>query len=112
MQAEETHWLDNGYVFNIPPKNYHRRVTVPLLLAIAPNGKAKAKHKLYFGGAWVTEAKAEGALLLDGGQVPSTACNCWNGYIEPNQQVSIQAQGESSDGGYVLQGITVFIANE
>lgn len=112
MQAEETHWLDNGYVFNIPPKNYHRRVTVPLLMAIAPNGKAMAKHKLYFNGEWVTEARADGGLFPDGTQVPGAACSSWNGYIEANQQVSIYAQEESSDDGYALQGITVFIANE
>lgn len=63
MQAAEIHYLDNGFTFNIPPAPYRRRICVPLLMAIAPGGKSKAKHMLVYKGAWVTEAKAEGVLF-------------------------------------------------
>lgn len=112
MQASEIYYLDNGFTFNIPPDSYRRRVCVPLLMAIAPNGKSKAKHMLVFQGSWVTEAKAEGAMFPDGGSMPATACNSWSTYIEPNQSVSIQAVGESSDYGYVLPSITVLIGQD
>lgn len=112
MQTAEIHYLDNGFTFNIPPAPYRRRICVPLLMAIAPGGKSKAKHMLVFKGSWVTEAKAEGALSLDGVSMPATGCNSWNTYIEPNQSVSIQAVGESSDGGYVLPSITVMIGQD
>ncbi|EPQ1335694.1 hypothetical protein M8578_004838 [Serratia marcescens] len=112
MQAAETHYLDNGYTFHIPAVSYRRRVCVPLLMAVAPGGKSKAKHMLVFNGSWVTEAKAEGAIILDGGSIPATACNSWNTYIEPNQSVSIQAVSEGSNGGYALPSITVLIGQD
>jgi hypothetical protein len=113
MQAAEIHYLDNGFTFNIPPAPYRRRICVPLLMAIAPGGKSKAKHMLVYKGAWVTEAKAEGGIVFPAGTpVPASACNSWNTYIEPNQSVSIQAVGESSDGGYVLPSITVMIGQD
>ncbi|KFB89015.1 hypothetical protein CR62_24230 [Serratia grimesii] len=112
MQAAETHYLDNGFTFNIPPAPYRRRICVPLLMAIAPGGKSEAKHMLVYKGAWVTEAKAKGSIFPDGSFTPATACNSWNTYIEPNQSVSIQAVGESSNGGYVLPSITVLIGQD
>ncbi|CUW11583.1 Uncharacterised protein [Serratia grimesii] len=115
MQAAETHYLDNGFTFNIPPAPYRRRICVPLLMAIAPGGKSEAKHMLVYKGAWVTEAKAVGGRVLAAGTfvpVPGSACNSWNTYIEPNQSVSIQAVGESSDGAYVLPSITVLIGQD
>ncbi|WP_126532218.1 hypothetical protein [Serratia rubidaea] len=114
MNATETHYLDNGYTFNIPPAPYRRRICVPLLMAIAPNGKARAKHMLVFNGSWVTEAKAQGMLFptTPTTLVPGSACNSWNTYIEPNQAVSIQAVGENSNGGYVLPSITLLIGQE
>ncbi|MBZ7479902.1 hypothetical protein [Klebsiella oxytoca] len=112
MQVEETHWLDNGYVFNIPPKNYRRRIVVPVLMAIAPNGKAHAKHKLYFNGTWVAEAKADGTTSLEGWQSSGAGCNSWNTYIEANQSVSIQAVQEKSGDGYALPSITVMLGRE
>ncbi|HID4045237.1 TPA: hypothetical protein ACXE9F_001664 [Pluralibacter gergoviae] len=112
MKAQETHFLDNGYVFNIPPVNYRRRISIPLIMAVAPGGKSKAKHGIVFNGAWVTEARAEGTNFPNAGPIPETACNVWNGYIQPNEYVSIQAVEESSHGGYALPGITVLIGAE
>lgn len=112
MQAAETHYLDNGYAFHIPPVSFRRRVCVPLLMAVAPGGKSKAKHMLVFNGSWVTEAKAEGAFFPGGPSMPDTACNSWNTYIEPNQAVSIQAVSEGSNGGYALPSITVLIGQD
>ncbi|MEX0517084.1 hypothetical protein AB3X26_10960 [Raoultella planticola] len=112
MQTEEIHYLDNGFVFNIPPKSYRRRVCVPLLMAVAPGGKSKGNHKLYFNGSLVKEAKAEGAIFPGGISSPATACNSWNTYIEANQSVSIQAVEDKSEGGYALPSITVMLGQE
>ncbi|CAI0721667.1 hypothetical protein [Serratia quinivorans] len=106
MQAAEIHYLDNGFTFNIPPAPYRRRVAVPLLMAAGNNTKyTKAVHKLHFNGQ-VVAAASTGAGV-------NSAVNSWNGYIEANQNASIQATAEL-DGSDAMtpKCITVMIGSE
>ncbi|MGK8662121.1 hypothetical protein [Serratia marcescens] len=112
MYATETHFLDNGYVFNIPPVPYRRRIAVPLLLAVAKGGKSRAKHKVIFNGVNVAEAAAAGIVIPGAPSMGNTGTNSWNGYIQANESVSIQGVGETNDGGQTPKCITVLIGAE
>lgn len=87
MQASETHYLDNGYTFNIPPVPYRRSIAVPLLLATGNNQKFfKATHNLNFNGGVVAKAETKVGVV--------TSVNSWSGFIEANQSASIQATAQ------------------
>ena len=112
MQAAEIHYLDNGYTFNIPPAPYRRRIAVPLLLAVAKGGKSRASHKVLFNGVNVAEAGAAGFIFPGGPSVGDSGTTSWNGYIQPNEDASIQAIATTSDGGQTPKCITVMIGAE
>ncbi|QJW56164.1 hypothetical protein HL670_03053 [Serratia plymuthica] len=87
MQATETHFLDNGYTFNIPPATYRRSIAVPLLQATANSQLfSRATHYLHFKGQVVAKAETGNGVVA--------AVNSWSGFIEANQSVSIQATAQ------------------
>ncbi len=111
MQAQETHFLSNGYTWNIPVATHRREIVIPLLLAYAPGHKSKAYHKVIVNGGKVAEASARGALGPDGISFSGTDFQGWSGFIEANQAVAIQVTSETGDGGKTPPGVTVLIGN-
>lgn len=109
MQVQETHCIESGLVFNIGAASYRRRIMVPLLLALAPGGKSKAKHELFFNGNSVARAYAEGTIMLDGGSVGWSETKGWEGYIEANQTATIEARMSSSGDGSTPSSTTIYI---
>ncbi|WEE06802.1 hypothetical protein PXW05_10440 [Serratia marcescens] len=111
MQAQETHFLGNGYTWNIPVAYHRREIVIPLLLAYAPGHKSKAYHKVILNGNVVSEASARGSLGPGGISYSGTDFQVWSGFIEANQAVAIQVTSETGDGGKTPSGVTVLIGN-
>ncbi|WP_323095073.1 hypothetical protein [Klebsiella variicola] len=109
MQVQETHCIESGLVFNVGAVSYRRRIMVPLLLALAPGGKSKAKHELFFNGNSVAKAYAEGTVIPNGVSLGWSETKGREGYIEANQTATIEARMSSSEGGSTPSSTTIYI---